>query len=145
MNAKLVDGCCLGDLKILIEWVKILMLEGLEHGYYNEISKMVLIVAPQYVEQATETFHDFGIKVLTGHRLLGGFVGSDTEWIQKKVDFWVKCVNNITQIANKDPHSAFVAVSKSLRNEWSFVQRVVNVDENSYLSLKQAICQNLLP
>ena len=86
---------------------------------------MVLIVAPQFVEQAGETFHDFGIKVLTGHRLLGGFVGSDSEkseWIQKKVDFWVKCVNKISQIANKDPHSAFVAVSKSLQNEWSFFQ-----------------------
>ena len=107
---------------------------------------MVLIAAPQFVEQARETFHESGIKVLTGRKLLGGFEGSDlqkSEWIQKKVDFWVKCVNKISQIANKDPHSAFVAVSKSLQNECIFNQRVVYVDENSYLSLKQSFCQNL--
>ena len=31
-------------------------------------------------------------------------MGSDlekSEWIQKKVDFWVKCVNKTSQIANK--------------------------------------------
>ena len=40
---------------------------------------MVLIVAPQFVEQARETFHEFGIKVPTGRRLLAGFLGSDIE------------------------------------------------------------------
>ena len=43
------------------------------------------------------------------------------------------------------PHSAFVAVSKSLQNEWSFTQQVVNANENAYISLKEAICINLLP
>ena len=50
---------------------------------------------------------------------------------------WVKCVNKISQIANKDAHSAFVAVSKSLQNKWSFIQWVVNVDENSYYLLSK--------
>jgi len=88
------------------------------------------------------------VEILTGHRILGGFIGSESEksnWIQKKVDFWVKSVNKISQIAKNDPHSAFVAVSKSLQNEWNFIQRVVGGDSNAFISLKEAICQNFLP
>ena len=75
-----------------------LLIEGPKHGYYNEVSKMVLIVAPQFVEQAKEAFVGFGVEILTGHRILGGFIGSGSEksnWLQKKVDFWVKSVNKI--------------------------------------------------
>ena len=54
-------------------------------------------------------------------------------------------MNKISKIAKNDPHSAFVAVSKSLQNEWNFIQRVVDGDCNSFISLKEAICQNFLP
>ena len=142
------DGSCLGEFKNLVEWLKMLLIEGPKHGYYNEVSKMVLIVAPQFVEQAKEAFVGFGVEILTGHRILGGFIGSESEksnWLKKKVDFWVKSVNKISKIAKNDPHSAFVAVSKSLQNEWNFIQRVVDGDSNSFISLKEAICQNFLP
>ena len=142
------DGSCLGELKNLVEWLKMLLVEGPKHGYYNEVSKMVLVVAPEFIEQAKEVFEGYGVEILTGHRILGGFIGSESEksnWIQKKVAFWVKSVNKISQIAKNDPHSAFVAVSKSLQNEWNFIQRVVGGDSNAFISLKEAICQNFLP
>ena len=81
------DGSCLGEFKNLVEWLKMLLIEGPKHGYYNEVSKMVLIVAPQFVEPAKEAFVGFGVEILTGHRILGGFIGSESEksnWLQKK-------------------------------------------------------------
>ena len=37
--------------------------------------KTVLVVAPSFVNQATSMFSDLGIKVVSGFRFLGGFVG----------------------------------------------------------------------
>ena len=142
------DGSCLGGLANLVEWLKLLDIEGPKHGYYNEISKMVLVVAPQFLDQAKEIFKEFGLKILTGHRLLGGFIGSEDEkvsWVMKKNDAWTECIKKISRAAKYDPQSAFIAVSKSLQNEWNFIQRVVDVDENLFGSLKEAICQTLLP
>ena len=67
----------------------ILTFEGPKHGYNNEASKMILIVAPQFVEQAKIDFQEFGVEVLTGHRILGGFVGSPedkSDWLKKKTN-----------------------------------------------------------
>ena len=64
------DGSCLGEFKNLKEWLKLLILEGSKHSYYNEVSKMVLIVAPEFVEQANKAFEEFGIQVLTGQDFL---------------------------------------------------------------------------
>jgi hypothetical protein len=82
--------------------------------------------------------------------LLGGFIGSSSEksaWLKKKTDSWVQSVEKISKVASKDPQSAFIAVSKSLQNEWTFTQRVMNIenDRNAFYSLKEAITQILLP
>jgi hypothetical protein len=73
------DGSCLGKFENLIEWLNLLMKEGPRYGYYNELSKMVLIVAPQFAEEAKLTFREYGIQILTGHRLLGGFIGTEED------------------------------------------------------------------
>jgi hypothetical protein len=108
------DGSCLGEFKHLKEWLKLLTSEGPKHGYYNEITKNVLIVAPQYAEQARVFFDGFGVEVVTGHRFLGGFVGSEADqsaWMKKKVDIWTNSVKKLSDVAKKDPHAAFIAVS----------------------------------
>ena len=39
------DGSCLGPLDNLIQWLRLLNNEGPRYGYYNEVSKNILIVA----------------------------------------------------------------------------------------------------
>ena len=55
-------------LGLFILWLKIVQDEGPKHGYFNETSKNIVIVAPQFKEQAQAFFQEFGIQVLTGHR-----------------------------------------------------------------------------
>ena len=84
------------------------------------------------MDEARGTFNDFGVEVLTGHRLLGGFIGSEEEkksWFLKKNEAWIQHINKISRVAKYDPQSAFIAVSKSLQNEWNFIQRVIDVDD----------------
>ena len=44
-------------------------------GYYLELTKSILVVAPGNVARAKEHFRGIGIQVVTGHRYLGGFLG----------------------------------------------------------------------
>ena len=44
-------------------------------GYYPEPTKSILVVAPGNVAQAEEHLRGIGIRVVTGHRYLGGFLG----------------------------------------------------------------------
>ena len=48
------DGSCVGEFKNLKEWLKLLILEGSKHSYYNE----VLIVAAEFVEQANKALRN---------------------------------------------------------------------------------------
>jgi hypothetical protein len=63
----------------------------------------------------------------------------------KKIEAWIQYIGKISKVAKYDPQSAFIAVSKSLQNEWNFIQRVINVDDCLFRSLKESICQSLLP
>ena len=143
------DGSSLGKLDFLKDWLELLNEEGPKYGYYNQVSKNVLIVAPKFVEKATAIFGDFGVQIVTGQRVLGGFIGSDLDkkaWLEQKISFWSQAIKKISDIAaKKDPQAAFIAVSKSLQNEWSYIQRVVNTNDEAFLSLKDAICTNFLP
>ena len=47
----------------------------LPRGYYQELTKSILVVAPRNVAQAEEFFRGMGIKVVTGNQYLGGFIG----------------------------------------------------------------------
>ena len=52
-----------------------LKLRGTDQGYYTEPTKSILVVAERNVPRAKEYFRGMGIRVVTGSRYLGGFVG----------------------------------------------------------------------
>ena len=54
-------------------------------------------------------------------------------------------MQKLAQVGKQDPHTAFIAMSKSLQNEWNYIQRVVCSKEETFLTLKEAICFNFLP
>ena len=70
------DGSsCVADLSSLRAWYDELSCRGPDYGYYPAPSKTVLVVGPSDIQQASELFGDLGIKVVSGGRFLGGFIG----------------------------------------------------------------------
>ena len=72
-------------------------------------------------------FSAYGVTIIEGGRVLGGFVGSKAEaqsWGSNKVQSWVKSLKILSEVARKQPQAAYVAVSKSLQNEWNYMQRI---------------------
>ena len=73
------------DLK---QWLQQRVDEGPKYGYYPEPKKTFLIVHPDHVEEAKRCFEQSGLKIVTGKRYLGGFIGDETtmkEFVHEKI------------------------------------------------------------
>ena len=105
-------------------------------------------MAPKYVEIAKNSFQNVGVKVVTGHRYLGGVVGEREycmQFVREKVDVWVDCVDKLSQAAVKAPQAAFASLTKSLQCEWDFLQRVVPDCADAFKPLNDKIKKQFLP
>ena len=61
---------------------------GPPRGYFLEPTKIILVVAPRNISRAEEFLHGIGIKLVTGNRYLGGFIGegeAEKIWLAGKV------------------------------------------------------------
>ena len=70
-------------------------------------------MAERNVPRAKEYFRRICVKVVTGSRYLGGFIGEqDTEdqWIQAKVEGWAESVRTLDRVARKHPKSAYAGL-----------------------------------
>ena len=68
-----------------------LQARGPARGYYLEPTKSVLVVAPGNLSQAEEHFRGLGIRVVTGHRYLGGYIRDrevEGSWLEAKIIGW---------------------------------------------------------
>ena len=63
-----------GTLQQILEHFQDLQARGPARGYYPEPSKSMLGVAPGNVSWAEEHFWGLGIRVVTGHIYLGGYI-----------------------------------------------------------------------
>ena len=51
-------------------------------------------------------------------------------WVQTKIDTWVNSVHALPEAAKPQPQASFIADTKSLQAEWTFIQRVIpNIDD----------------
>ena len=65
-----------------------LQARGPDRGYYPELTKSILVGAPGNVARDEEHFRGLGIRVVTGHRYLGCFIGdadAEREWLRERV------------------------------------------------------------
>lgn len=65
-----------GNIHAVLFWIKLLFKEGPKHGYFPLPDKSYLVVAPTFMEQAKQLFSPYGINIVEGQRVLGGFIGS---------------------------------------------------------------------
>ena len=105
-------------------------------------------MAPGKVARAEEHFRELGIRVVTGHRYFGGFIGdaaAEREWLKEKVQRWTKSVSVLAGVAHKHPQSAYAGLKKSLQLEWAFVQRVTPGVGEAFGPVEEALREIFVP
>ena len=107
-----------------------------------------MVVAEQNVPRATEYFRGMGIKIVTGSRYLGGFVGerrTEIKCVRTKVEGWAESVRTFARVACKHPQSAYVGLQKSLQQEWAFVKRFTPGIGEEFGPVEEEIAKAFLP
>ena len=105
-------------------------------------------MAPQFEDVAKNCFKDLGITVSSGHRFLGGVIGTREycrNFMKQKVEYWTECVTKESKAAVRAPQAAFSTMTKSLQCEWEFVQRVVPDCAETFIPLQHAISDQFFP
>ena len=68
-----------------------------------------------------------GIRLGTGHRYLGGFIGdreAEERWLRDKIAGWEEYVETLAGMSRNHPQYAYEGLQRSLQQQWEFVQRV---------------------
>ena len=103
---------------------------------------------PRNVARAEEFFRGMGVKIVTGSRYLGVFVGdraAEDSWMAEKVMGWAESAKTLTGAVLKHPQSAYAGLQNSLQQEWAFVQRVTPGIGDTFGPVEDALWETFLP
>ena len=124
------DSAAGSSLERLRRWWDLLKEIGPLYGYFPNSSKTHVLAKSQHTEAAKEIFKDTGITVSTeGERYLGGAMGTACfllQYVERKVDGWVKEIEKLSKFAATQPHAAYAAFTHGLSSRWNYLLRVTD-------------------
>ncbi len=113
------------------------------YGYFPNSVKTHILVKSQHVDKAKEVFKDTAITISEeGKRYLGGAMGTTffvQQYIQRKVEGWVKEEEKLSKFAETQPHTAYAAFTHGLISKWNYLLREVNWEILSSTELLQPL------
>ena len=143
------DATAVGDLSSLKSWWNHLDKIGPEYGYLSNATKSWLIVKQDQLEHAKSLFKDTGVSITTeGQRHLGAALGSSSfveSYVQNKISGWIREVNQLSVIAQSQPHAAYAAFNHGLTSKWSFISRTIPNIADLFKPLEISIRHKFLP
>ena len=130
------------------QWWDRLVVYGPKYGYYPNPVKTVLITKNGQYNNAVRMFKDTDITVSdSGHRYLGGALGSDSfleTFAQAKISGWVSDIEQLSVFAKSQPHAAFAAFTYGLSHRWTYLTRVLPTSTDLLQPLETVIHQTFL-
>ena len=142
------DSAAIGHLSQLRSWYDRLCLIGPYFGYYPQPQKSNLVIKAFMSDDAKHHFEDVGIKIVTSCQFLGGVIGDSAgtnDFITKKASEWEHYVKLLSSIAVDEPQAAFIALTKSLQNEWTYLQRVTSGCGSQFEVIESTLFSVFLP
>ena len=138
-----------GDLESLKIWWSKLLQHGPNMGYYPNASKSWLVVKPEHLQKAKQIFEGTNVNITTnGKKHLGATIGSEeykAEYIQAKVEEWVKELNVLCDIAKTHPHSAYCAFTYSFRHKFNYIMRTIPDIKHILQPIEDVIRHKFIP
>ena len=141
------DSAAGGELNAIRSWWDNLCQTGPLFGYYPKASKTWVICKPEYEEKARTIFPDVNITSV-GHRYLGSFIGTEQgkdDFIDRKVEEWCKDLQQLTEIASREPQVAYAAYVYGLSKRWNYVCRTTPGIAKRLIPLEQVTRESFIP
>ena len=90
-----------------------------------------------------EIFKDTAIMISEeGERYLGGAIGTISfiqQYVQTKVDGWIKDIQKLSEFATTQPQAAYAALTHGLISRWNYLLRVIDWERLSSDELLQPL------
>ena len=128
--------------------MRLLLRYGPARGYFPCPAKSILIDAPPEDSPGGRLLAEFSFEAPAGSRYLGGFLGKGTareSWVGEKVAAWTESVRDLARVAVRHPQAALAGLTRSLQQEWLFVQRVVPGIRTAFAPIEEAIAGEFIP
>ena len=100
------------------------------------------------IDAASSVFANTGINVVTSCWFLGGIIGDHsgrTSFVTHKVVEWSHYVELLLSVAKNQLQAAFIGFTKSLQQEWLYLQRVVADCEQQFHVIESTIKLQFIP
>jgi len=117
-------GLCLICMNVSL----LLFSRGPAFGYFPRPTKSFVVVSERFKGEAEAVFGGLCVHVVTGHKFLGGFIGSLSardDYVLSKVHKWAGYINILVDVALTQPQLAYAALVHSLQHEWTFLLCVI--------------------
>ena len=98
---------------------------GPNYGYFPKPSKSWVITKPEFYDEAKKLFPGLNVTDI-GHKYLGSFIGSEegkNEFIEKKIKHWVNDIDELSDIATREPQVVYAAYIYGQSKRWNYVCR----------------------
>ena len=123
------DASAAGKLEPLKQWYEKLEIVGKKCGYYVNKKKCWLIVKSEQLASDARQCFGKSVNVTTdGKRHLGACIGSakfKQEYCEELVMNWEKQLDKLSEIADSQPQSAYIAYTKGFRSKYSYFLRTI--------------------
>ena len=143
------DAAMVGPVDAIARAMRLLERQGPARGYFPEPEKSIFVpTKPHEADRCRDALNCFGFRHRAGQRYLGGFVGSATardEWLAPQIQDWIFGIEKLALVARRFPQTAYAGLTKSLQNEWTYLQRVVPGADAAMAPLEDAITRTFLP
>ena len=137
------DSAAGSSLERLRRWWDLLKEIGPLYGYFPNGDKTHILAKPEHTEAAKEIFKGTGITVSSeGKRYLGGAMGTTSflqQYVERKVNGWVKEIEKLSNFARTQPHAAYAAYTHGLSSRWNYLLRVTDWEALSSSDLLQPL------
>ena len=144
------DASAAGSLKSLVCFLNSLTAEGAKYGYVvNEKKSWLILKRDNDMGEAKQLFRNHSIQITSeGQRHLGAALGSSdyrNNYVNEKVNGWVKELEKLSMIAVTQPQAAYSAYVNGYKHKFTYFIRTIP-DINHLLSpLVECIYERLLP
>ncbi|KAI0979583.1 hypothetical protein GJ496_004729 [Pomphorhynchus laevis] len=96
----------------------------------------------KHFEQDSVTIKNDGIK------MLGSYIGTEEfrkQKIETRVAEWIDQISLLTEVAKCDSQVAYTMLTKSLQNQWTYLQRTCEINREWLNPLSEMIFKKLVP